>query len=251
VGPKTKKIAIVQARMGSTRLPGKSLSEIAGKPAIYHLFKQLSHSRYLNQVVLATTTNRGDDSLVAYAQQQKWHIYRGSEDDVLDRYYHAAVNQNCSSEDIIVRVTGDDIFVDPEIVDGLLEYFMSRQPAVKHACNNRTATYPYGADVEIFSFDALYLAWQHAELPEEREHVTPYIRNHPELFPFIEIKLPEDLSHIRLSIDYPEDLEFNRRLYKLLIKKHQPPIHLDHIVECIAMNDLKHPLVDYTNGAAK
>ena len=238
-----KTVAIIQARMGSTRLPGKALAEIVGQPAIWHLFRQLSESRYLDSVVLATTKSVQDDPLAAYGVAQGWRVFRGSEHDVLDRYYRAAVDAGCGDGDVIVRVTGDDILVDPEIVDRIVEFYLSHQPAIEHASNNRTPGFPYGADVEVFSFRALEQAWRSATLPEEREHVTPYIRRHQELFPYVELKSPMDYSRVRLSIDCPEDLEFNRRLFAVLYQETQPAFHLKDIIRCIEMHDLKHPVV--------
>jgi spore coat polysaccharide biosynthesis protein SpsF len=227
--------------MGSSRLPGKALVEIIGRPAIWHLFQQLRNARRVQDFILATTSNPADDPLATYATGQSWRVFRGSEQDVLDRYYQAAVQAGCTGSDVIVRVTGDDILADPEIVDRVVDLMLADCGGVTHASNNRTARFPYGADVEAFTFAALEQAWREAELPREREHVTPYIRNHPEQFPYAEMTSPEDLSHIRLSIDYPEDLEFNRALFKRLYQEMQPPFHLRDVIRCIEKYDVRHP----------
>lgn len=234
-------VAIVQARMGSSRLPGKALAEIAGHPAIWHLFQQLRHARRVNQIILATTTNPVDDPLAAYAAGQSWRVFRGSEQDVLDRYYQAAREAGCRAEDVIVRVTGDDILSDPEIVDQIVELLWTSPKRITYASNNRTRGFPYGADVEGIAFEALEQAWRQAVLPDEREHVTPYVRSHPELFPYVELKSPTDYSYIRLSIDYPEDLAFNRSLLEKLYRESQHPFHLRDIIRCIEKYDLRHP----------
>ncbi|MCH7745246.1 MAG: glycosyltransferase family protein [Chloroflexi bacterium] len=233
-------IAIVQARMGSSRLPGKVMLDVCGRPAIWHLMEQLNYASRLDDKVLATTTEPADNKLSRYAEQQGWNVYRGSEDDVLDRYYEAALEIGCVSGDVIVRITGDDILADPEIIDQVIELYTSNQPEVKHASNNRVSTYPYGSDVEVFAFEALEQSWRQASSDEEREHVTPYIRNNPELFPYVDVQSPEDLSHVRLSIDYSEDLEFNRRLFQGMYQLGNPPFHLKDILRCIEKYDITH-----------
>lgn len=191
--------------------------------------------------MLATTVSPTDDPLAAYATGQSWHVFRGSEQDVLDRYYQAARWADCAGSDIIVRVTGDDILADPEIVDRVVDLLLADRNGAVHASNNRTARFPYGADVEAFTFGALEQAWREAGQGEEREHVTPFIRNHPERFPYAELTSPEDLSHIRLSIDYLEDLEFNRALFERLYQEMQPPFHLHDVVRCIERYELRYP----------
>lgn len=235
-----KTFAIIQARMGSTRLPGKAMADILGRPAIWHLFNQLRCASRLDQFILATTTNPLDDPLVAYAEEQNWQVYRGSENDVLDRYYQAAKQLECTDQSIIVRVTGDDILVDPAIIDQLIDLFLRNRPRIEHVSNNRVRTFPYGADVEVFSFSALERAWREAILPVEREHVTPYIRNYPEIFPYIDLKSSVDYSSVYLSIDYPEDLLFNQEIIKQLYQISQPPFHLQKIVSCINKFNIKH-----------
>ncbi len=233
-------VAIVQARMGSSRLPGKTMAEVVGRPAISHLMKQLSFSRRLDEIVLATTTSAIDDLFVDYAREQNWRIFRGSENDVLDRYYQAARKVGCSRNDVVVRVTGDDILVDPEVVDQVIDLFLSRWPEVRYASNNLSRSFPFGADVEVLSFEALEQAWREARQPEEREHVTPYVRNHPEIFPNVELRSPMDHSHIRIAIDYPEDLRFMRQVFEKLYEKGQPPFHIKDLLECIEEYDLRH-----------
>lgn len=235
-------VAIVQARMGSSRLPGKVMASIAGKPAIWHLFRQLGFARRVDEAILATTTGVIDDPLATYAKDQGWKVFRGSEANVLDRYYRAAMAAGMGPDDIIVRVTGDDILVDPEIVDQIVELLVTSAPPAKHASNNRSRGFPYGADVEAFTVETLGEAWRDASRPEEREHVTPYIRCHPDRFPFVELRSPVDYSHVRLSIDYPEDLEFNRRLIERLQRPGRRCIHLADILDCIEQHQLRHAL---------
>lgn len=233
-------VAIVQARLGSTRLPGKTMMEIAGKPAISHLMNQLGHSRRLDSIVLATTTNTIDDRLVDLARKEGWSVFRGSEDDVLDRYYQAAKQAGCSASDVVVRVTGDDILVDPEILDQVVELLLSHWPEVRYASNNLNLSFPFGADVEAFSFEALEQAWKEARDPDEREHVTPYIRKHQDRFPNVELRSLVDHSHIRIAIDYPQDMEFMRQLIERLFDDYQPPFHVRDLIRCIEKYGLRH-----------
>lgn len=236
-----KTVAIVQARMGSTRLAGKTMMEVVGKPAIWHLMHRLAWAKRLDTVVLATTQAAVDDPLAAYAAQQGWALFRGSQDDVLDRYFRAACAHGTGPGDVIVRVTGDDILTDPRIVDLVVDLLIAHQPLAAHASNDRSAGFPYGAGVEAFTFDALQTAWQEAWLPAQREHVTPFIRKNPDRFPFVEIRSNLDFSHLRFSIDYIEDLEFNRQIFERLFKQDDRPFGLADIIGCIARYHLKHP----------
>lgn len=235
-----KVVAIVQARIGSTRLPGKTMKDVVGRPAISHLMNQLAYSRRLDALVLATTMNTLDDPLVNYGREQGWQIFRGSEEDVLDRYYKAATEVGCAGDDAVVRVTGDDILIDPEVADQVIDLFFAHRPDVRYASNNLTLSYPFGADVEILTFEALEQAQREADKPEEREHVTPYVRHHPEIFPNVELRSPVDYSHIRIAIDYPEDLAFMRQLLEKLYESRRPPFHVEDLVTTIQEHDLRH-----------
>ena len=228
-----KTLAIVQARMGSTRLPGKVLANIFGKPAIWHLFNQLSHASMLDQMILATTDNPLDDPLEVYAREQKWNTFRGNEHDVLDRFYQAAKCFACEDRDIIVRVTGDDILVDPIIVDSLVSSLKNSCESIVHVSNNRVKSFPYGSDVEVFYFSALEKAWSETSVPFDREHVTPYIRNNPGIFPYINIQSKIDYSDIYLSIDYEEDLSYNKKIIEFLYRNSSPPFSLQDVLGVI------------------
>ena len=236
-----KAIAIVQARLGSTRLPGKGLADVCGQPALWHLFAQLAYARKLDRSVLATTNRPTDDPLARYGTDQGWTVYRGDEHDVLDLYYRAAQAAGCEPGDLIVRVGGYDILVDPAMVDRAIELYLAGAPRVQYVCSNRVPRNPYGGDVEAFSFGALEQAWREATLPEEREHVSPFIRNQPERFPDAEFHGEEDNSRFRLSIDYAEDLAFNRELIGWLMREGPRPFHMQQVVDCIRKHHLQHP----------
>lgn len=197
-----KVVAIIQARMGSTRLPGKMLMEIGGKPVIELVYDRVLSAKRINQVWLATTSNAEDDVLASWALSHQLATFRGSSDDVLDRYYQAALT---AKADIIVRITGDCPLHDSQIIDTVVgEHVRSKND---YTSNVHPATYPDGLDVEVVSFPALKKAWQEAQLASEREHVTPYIWKHPELFKLGNVVSAVDQSRYRLTLDTPEDLE--------------------------------------------
>ena len=249
-------VAIVQARMNSSRFPGKVLQPVLGKPAIWHLMNRLAHTESIDRAILAVPDGPEDDILADYATSQSWGCYRGSEEDVLDRYYQAAVWAGGKTGDAIVRVTGDDILLDPKLIDAVVRAFLACRPEVHFACNNAVPRFPYGTDVEVFSFEALETAWQEAKQPMEREHVGPFIRNRPQRFPAVELRLSRDHSDVHFSIDYPEDLEFNRKIYAQLYREGEIFSYQD-VLNCIREERVVHkraahqvkPLAD-GNGAS-
>ncbi|CCU83507.1 cytidylyltransferase domain-containing protein [Mesotoga sp. BH458_6_3_2_1] len=198
--------AIIQARLGSTRSPGKTMKLIGNKPLLEYSVDRAKQARYIDKVIVATTTSNIDDLISEWCKEKGIDFLRGSEDDVLDRYFQTASNFKA---DIIVRVTSDCPFVDPEVMDLLI---LTQKVLSADYVSNRLKkrTWPHGLDIEVFTFDALEIAWKNGKEKREREHVTPYIIEHPELFKLIEVPLQEDLSHYRLTVDYPEDLEFTR-----------------------------------------
>jgi len=199
---------IIQARLGSTRLPGKAMKELCGKPLLYYSVKRCSLSKYADKVIVATTTNRNDDKIVRWCEKNNVPYYRGSEEDVLDRYYETSKKFEV---DTIVRVTSDCPFIDSEIIDMLV--LISRNFNYDDVVNRwKKRTWPHGLDIEVIKFRALEIAWKKATEKEEREHVTPYILKNPEKFSIFELPYKKDLSKIRLTVDYPEDFEFARVL---------------------------------------
>ena len=205
--------AIIQARVGSTRLPGKVLANIMGKPLLVHVIERVKRTQLVEEIVLATTTNKADEVILRIASENNVHGFAGSEADVLDRYYQAAKKYHAN---VIVRVTGDDPLTDPQVIDTVIRYYLDEMEHVDYVSNNLKATYPEGLDVEVFSFNALENAWKNAKLPSEREHVTPYIRNHPEIFRLGNIECEEDLSHLRWTVDNKKDLLFVEKVYQKL-----------------------------------
>ena len=214
---------IIQARMGSSRLPGKVLMKSGnGMPLLYHVINQLRHCSKVKNLVIATTTNQEDDEIEKFADNNSVNVFRGSEKDVLDRYFQCAKKYSFST---IVRITSDCPLIDPQIVDKVIERFFSGN--YDYATNTLIRTFPIGTDAEVFSFSALETAWKNAQLPSEREHVTPHLRNKGN-FKTINVENDTNISNLRLTVDRIEDFELiNEILNNLSIN----PIHLENILE--------------------
>ena len=205
--------APVQARLGSTRLPGKALMDVAGRPLLSHLVERARRIPGLEAVVIATTERPGDRPLVAFAEAHGLPVYTGSEDDVLDRFHRAAERFGVS---IVVRVTPDCPLLDPAVAGLVLRRFLDAGGELDYASNTQPPTFPDGQDTEVFSAAALARAWREARLPSEREHVTPYIWKHPDRFRLANVRHAEDLSAMRWTVDEAADLEFVRRVFARL-----------------------------------
>jgi glutamate-1-semialdehyde 2,1-aminomutase/spore coat polysaccharide biosynthesis protein SpsF len=209
---------IVQARMGSTRLPGKVLADVHGHPVLWHVVTRARRARTVNAVVVATSEREQDDPIAEFCQRHDIPCARGSEDDVLDRYYRAAREHRA---DVVVRVTGDCPLLDPAVMDRVVETYL--QGDFDYVSNTLRPTYPDGLDTEVFSFAALEGAWRDAHLPAEREHVTLYIRASGR---FRTGNVTSDVSpsmrDLRWTVDEPADLEFVRRVYSRLGQEGRP-----------------------------
>jgi spore coat polysaccharide biosynthesis protein SpsF len=203
-----KVIAIIQARMGSTRLPGKVLADIHGHPMLWYVVERTRAAVSLDEIVVATTTEPADEAIVAFCTEYGVRCFRGSEHDVLDRYYYAA-RQN--SAEAVVRITSDCPLIDARVVDQTVRAFLADKP--DYASNCVVRTYPRGLDTEVVSFPALERAWREARKSYERSHVTPYIRENPGRFKILSVTGAEDYSVHRWTVDTPEDLEFVRAVY--------------------------------------
>lgn len=201
-------IALVQARMSSTRLPGKVLADLCGIPMLSVLLHRLRQTQGIDEIVVATTTDPSDDTLVDWLTSHGVLFFRGSENDVLDRFWQCA---KAHKADIIVRVTADDPLKDSEIIGRALAEFNANE-GIDYVSNTITPTFPEGLDIEVFSFKALDRAAREATLPSEREHVTPYIWKHPDRFSVHCFKMYPDLSSWRWTVDKPEDLLFIQTL---------------------------------------
>ncbi len=204
-------VAIIQARMGSTRVPGKVLEDICGQPMLARTARRVQRARGVDTVVVATTVRAEDDVVEELCQAEGWACYRGNETDLLDRYYQAAQQQ---SADVIVRITSDCPLIDPSVVDLVLQEFLGHEPLLDYASNiNPTRTFPRGLDVEVVRFEALEVAWREDSNPSWREHVTPYIHLNPDRFSIRCIKHETDCSEWRWTVDTPQDLKLVRLIY--------------------------------------
>lgn len=209
--------AIVASRMTSTRLPGKILKEMAGKPALVHLIDRLKKSKYLQEIVIATTVNATDDLVVETAKKEGAQYYRGSEMDVLARTVEAAESVQA---EYIVEITSDCPLADAAVVDRVIEY-MLEHPYCDYVSNDLVRTYPLGLDVEIFRTRDLRVIEQNVQIPEVREHVSLYFYTHPEQYYLANIEAPFFLHHpeYRLTLDTEEDYRLIRLIYESLYPK--------------------------------
>lgn len=206
----TRTVIIAQARMGSTRLPGKTMMDLGGAPVVDRVLSRCARVEGVQEVVLATTDLPEDDSLVRHVEEGGFRVVRGSSDDVLSRYVLAA---ETSSADVIVRVTCDCPLIDPGIVADTIQSFASGD-GVDYCSNTLVRTFPLGMDTEVFHRAALEKADQEARQQQEREHVTPYIYQHPEAFSLLSVTAPAwaHWPELRLTIDEDVDLELARRI---------------------------------------
>jgi len=204
-------VAILQARMGSSRLPGKVLMDLAGEPMLGRCMRRLRDAQRLSTIWVATSVNPRDQAIARLCEARGWHCFRGSENDVLDRYYQTACQ---AKADVVVRTTSDCPLIDPGLVDRVIQEFLDRQPGVDYASNTHLQrTFPRGLDTEVFRIDTLERAWREDQNPASREHVTPYIYRNPQLFRVHGVANDVDFSDMRWTVDTPEDLAFVRRVF--------------------------------------
>ncbi len=198
-------VAIIQARMGSSRLPGKVLINIAGKSMLAHVFERISQSNLVNEIVVATTDDPADDRIAQFCDENRMLYFRGSQFDVLDRYYQTAKTHQC---DIIVRITADCPMIDPQMIDEVILSFMEQN--VDFAANRLPPpwkrSFPIGLDIEVCTFDALEKAWKESNLTYEREHVMPYLYVQPERFKTLLLQHDPDYGNKRWTVDTTQDL---------------------------------------------
>ena len=203
-------VAIVQARTGSTRLPGKVLMPLLGEPVLLHVMRRMQRARTPDVVIVATTTAPGDDPIEALAHEHGWPYVRGSEDDLLDRYLLAARSEGA---DRVIRVTSDCPVIDPGLVDDVVAAL--EREAADYASNTLPPrTYPRGLDVEAFTMAALEQAGREDTDPATREHATPWLYRNPDRFRLVRVAGERDLSEHRWTLDTPEDYALLTRIYE-------------------------------------
>lgn len=212
-----KVVAILQARMGSTRLPGKVLLPAAGKPLITLMLERVQRARMLDEIWLATSADVANDALAETVSALGVPVFRGSEHDVLSRFSDIAMRTDA---DWIVRLTGDCPLHDPEIIDSVVHFAVERSGQLDYVCNSLEPTFPDGLDVEIFTRAALALAQAEATTALQREHVTPFIHRYhdgPGPFRVGHYRGSADFSHLRWTVDEPADYELVREIFEELL----------------------------------
>ena len=203
-----KVVAIIQARMNSTRLPGKVLKNIGGKTMLARVVGRAKRAKLLDSLMVATSVEPADQAIIAECEQLEVAHFCGSEDDVLDRYYRAA--KACRTE-VAVRITADCPLIEPDIIDRVVGAFLDVQP--DYASNTLERTYPRGLDVEVIHMEALERTWYEAADKYQRIHVTPYIYQNPDRFQLLSVTAESNYSAYRWTVDEPEDLKFVRSVY--------------------------------------
>ena len=209
-------LAIIQARTGSTRLPGKVLLHVEGKSIISHVVERVAAANLIDNLVVATTLNEGDVELVREVSALKHLVFCGSEDDVLDRYYQVAKHFQPKH---IVRITADCPLIDPQVIDLVISQHLKSD--ADYTSNTLDIPYPDGQDVEVFKLESLNKAWKEARLASEREHVTPFIKLNEVDFNIKKVLSDEELSSMRWTLDEPEDLELITIIFKKLYGKNK------------------------------
>lgn len=221
-------LAIIQARMGSTRLPSKVLMNLAGKTVLDHVVERVRESKFIDEIVVATTFSLQDLEIVQFCASKKIRVFVGSEQDVLDRYYQAA---RLFKPENLIRITSDCPMIDPEIIDSIGQQHIATK--ADYTSNTIDETFPDGLDAEIFRFSSLEKAWNEATLASDREHVTPFIKKNRELFKVVSIKHETDLSFMRWTIDQTEDFNFLNQIFQRVYPKN-PAFRMKDVLNEIA-----------------
>jgi spore coat polysaccharide biosynthesis protein SpsF len=224
-----KTLIVVQARTGSTRLPGKVMLPLAGKPALLRMLERVLAARRVQEVVVATTRRAEDDALAQLVQRYGLRVFRGHATDLLDRHYRAAREARA---DAVAKIPSDCPLVDPGAIDRVLGVFEA-EPGADYVGNLHPASWPDGNDVEVMSMTALERAWREARAPHEREHTTPFLWDQPERFRVVNVAwetgLDYSMTH-RFTLDYPDDYAFLRAVYAALCRREQPVFGLEEVL---------------------
>ena len=214
---------IIQARLSSSRLPNKVLLTLNGKSVLDYVINQLTFCKLINKIVIATTNLKEDDQIENFAKKNNIDFFRGDSNDVLDRFFQCA-KKNAFKK--IVRITADNPLIDPTIVDNVIQKFMTNQ--YDYVSNHIPRTFPQGTEVEVFSFKSLEFAWMKSKKYSEREHVTPYFYNNPNLFKIGSVSYDEDISYLRWTVDKYPDFELVKAIVSKIKKR---PILMQDILE--------------------
>ncbi len=223
--------AIIQARCGSTRFPNKVFALIDGKPLLWHVVNRLKYAKRIDNIIVATTVSEKDDKIEEWCKENHVYCFRGSEDDVLNRYYSAS---QAFPSDYVVRITADDPFKEPMVIDAVITKLI--EEGYDHVTNNLPPSFPEGLDCEAFKKSALDRSEKEAESAFEREHVTQYIYHHPEIFKIGNVSNSENLSYLRWTVDKDVDFEMVKAVYS-----HRNPLNkgillMDEILDILKVN---------------
>lgn len=223
---------VIQARMTSTRLPGKVLKEVLGKPLLEYQIERLRRVKSADEIVIATTINETDQPILDLCNKLSVPYYRGPEDDVLARYYGAAKQYKA---DIVVRITSDCPLIDPVVVERVIMFFKNHYPKYDYVSNCLERTYPRGMDTEVFSFQALSEAFFEAKARPDREHVTPFIYMRPGRYRLANVHYEKNYSYYRWTVDTPEDFELIQKIITTLYPI-KPCFNLHDCLELLRKN---------------
>ncbi len=223
--------AIIQARCSSTRFPNKVFVDIDGKPLLWHVVNRLKYSEMINDIVIATTINPNDDRIEEWCKNESIKCFRGSETDVLNRYYCASV---AFPSDIVVRVTADDPFKEPQVIDRVIRKLIDEK--LDLVTNNFPPSFPEGLDCEAFTFEVLEIMEKSTKDSFEREHVTQYVYHNPELFKIGNVVSNTQLSSYRWTIDNTEDYEMVKAVYAKREKESNGILLMDEILDILDKN---------------
>lgn len=227
-----RKVAIIQARMGSTRLPGKVLKKVLNRPLLEYQLERIAKADELDSYVVATTTKDQDGAIVKLCEKLGVPVFRGSEEDVLARYFAAA---SCYQADIIIRLTSDCPLIDPHLIDQMIQTYCSQPNQYDYVSNVIERTFPRGMDIEVFSYEALAKCHQQAKQKSDREHVTRYMYQHPKQFKLLNVENRQDQSEHRWTVDTWEDFKLVKKIIESFYPQ-QPDYTMEDVLTLIQMN---------------
>lgn len=239
--------AVIQARMNSSRLSGKIMLKVKSKSMLEHMILRVKHSKTIDKIIIATSKENSDDVIEKFCLEKQIDCYRGSENDVLERFYETAKK---FSLDTIVRLTGDTPLINPLVIDEVVNYYQNNDFDYVSNIFPLPRTYPDGYNVEVFSFNVLEKTHFNAKRPSDREHVTNFISMQPNLFSIGKVDHEKDISKFRLNLDYYEDYLLIEQVINRLYVEHQT-FHLDDIIKFLEENpvvfDLNSKIKPYEN----
>jgi spore coat polysaccharide biosynthesis protein SpsF len=225
-------VVVVQARMSSSRLPGKVLFPILGESLLFRMIERLRRVKYPINIVVATSMDETDKIIEVVCQEKGIECYRGQLQDLLDRHYQVGLTKEANA---VIKIPADCPLIDPQIIDKVIDFYLEHETEYDYIGNLHPATYPDGNDVELMTFDALEQAWKEAHRPLELEHTTPYFWENPDKFRIAnliwESGLDYSMSH-RFTIDYYEDYQFIKRVFEELYPNN-PEFSMEDILKLI------------------